>query len=94
MLQARRFLGEAALCGHRIFTERFDDNILKPWARRIARLDQIVHCLAIAVGGRPAASFARRLSMPVGNDTLLRAVHRRGSPSFAPPTIIGIDGWA
>ena len=94
VLQARRFRCDAVLCARRIFTERFDDNVLKPWARRTARLDQIVHCLALALGGRPAASFARRLSMPVSNDTLLRAVRRRGSPSFAPPAIIGIDDWA
>jgi transposase len=94
MLQARRFRCEAALCGRRIFAERFDDNILKPWARRTARLDQIVHCLALALGGRPAASFARRLSVPVSNDTLLRAVRKRGGPSFAPPAIIGIDDCA
>jgi transposase len=94
MLQARRFRCEAVLCERRIFTERFNDNILKPWARRTARLDQIVHCLAIALGGRPAASFARRLSIPVSNDTLLRAVRRRGNPSFAPAVIVGIDDWA
>ena len=85
MLEARRFRCEAVLCERRIFTERFDDNILKPWARRTARLDQIVHCLAIALGGRPAASFARRLSIPVSNDTLLRAVRRRGAPASRPP---------
>ncbi len=94
ILQARRFRCEAALCKRRIFTERFDDSVLKPWARRTARLDQIVHCLAIALGGRPAVSFARRLSIPVSNDTLLRVVRRRGSPSVAPPTVIGIDDWA
>ncbi len=94
MLQARRFRCVAVLCERRIFTERFDDNILKPWARRTARLDQIVHCLALALGGRPAASFALRLSIQVSNDTLLRAVRRRGSPSFAPPVIVGIDDWA
>jgi transposase len=63
-------------------------------ARRTARLDQIIHCLALALGGRPVANFARRLSMPVSNDILLRAVRKRGSPSFAPPAIIGIDDWA
>ena len=94
MLQARRFRCEAVLCERRIFTERFNDNILKPWARRTARLDQIVHCLALVLGGRPGASFARRLSIPVSNDTLLRAVRRRGNPSFVPPVIIGIDDWA
>ena len=44
--------------------------------------------------GRPAASFARRLMMPVSKDTLLRVVRRRGRPRFAPPTVIGIDDWA
>ncbi len=34
------------------------------------------------------------MSIPVSNDTLLRAVCRRGAPSFAPPVIIGIDDWA
>ena len=94
VLQARRFRCEAVQCARRIFTERFDESILKPWARRTARLECIVHCLALALGGRPAANFARRLSMPVSNDTLLRALRRRGSPSFAPPTVIGIDDWA
>ena len=84
MLQARRFRCEAVLCERRIFSERFDDNVLKPWARRTARLDQIVHCLAIALGGRPAASFARRLSIPVSNDTLLRAVRRRAPRASRP----------
>ena len=93
-LRARRFRCEAALCRRRTFAERFDGNILKPWARRTARLDEIVHCLALALGGRPAASFARRLSVEVSNDTLLRAVRKRGAPSFAPPAVIGIDDWA
>jgi transposase len=94
VLQARRFRCEAAQCARRIFTERFEDNVLKPWSRRTARLDEIVYCLALALGGRPAASFARRLSMPISNDTLLRVVRRRGSPNFPPPSVIGIDDWA
>jgi hypothetical protein len=34
-----------------------------------APLDHIVHHLALALGGRSAASFARRLMLPVSNDT-------------------------
>ena len=49
----------AVLCGRPIFTERFGADVLAPWARRTARLDHIVHHLALALGGRPA-SFARR----------------------------------
>jgi hypothetical protein len=73
---ARRFHCDAVLCGRRIFAERFDEKVLAPWARRTTRLDQIVHCLGLALGGRPAASFARRLLLPVSNDTLLRVVRR------------------
>src|SRR5271169_6794939 len=91
---ARRFRCDAALCGRRIFTERFDGGALAPWARRTARLDLVVHHLGLALGGRPAASFARRLMLPVSNDTLLRVVRRRGCPPFAAPCVIGIDDWA
>ena len=91
---ARRFHCGAVLCSRRIFTERFDRRVLAPWARRTARLDYVVHHLGLALGGRPAASFAQRLMLPVSNDTLLRVVRRRGSPSFAPPTVVGIDDWA
>jgi hypothetical protein len=90
----RRFHCDAVLCGRRIFAERFDENVLAPWARRTARLDDIVHHLGLVLGGRPAASFAQRLMLPVSNDTLLRVVRRRGSPRFVPPTVVGIDDWA
>jgi len=38
-------------------------------------------------GGRLAASFTRRLSMPDSDDTLLRAVRRARNPSFAHATM-------
>jgi hypothetical protein len=69
VVHARRFHYDAVLCGRRIFAERFEKNVLAPWARRTARLDHIVHCLGLALSGRPAASFARRLMLPVSNDT-------------------------
>ncbi len=61
---ARRFHCDAVLCGRRIFAERFEKNVLEPWARRTARLDEVVHCLGLVLGGRPAASFSRRLMLP------------------------------
>ena len=91
---ARRFHCDAAMCGRRIFTERFEADVLAPWARRTARLEHIVHHLGLALGGRPAAGFARRLMVPASRDTLLRAVRRQGSPRFIPPTVVGIDDWA
>jgi transposase len=91
-LLVRRFRCDRALCTRLIFSERLAAAI--PWARRTARLDEIVHHLGLALGGRPAASFAQRLRLPVSNDTLLRVVRRRGSPAFAPPQAVGIDDWA
>jgi transposase len=54
----------------------------------------LVHHLGLALGGRPAANFARRLMLPVSNDTLLRVVRRRGSPAMPPPGVVGINDWA
>ena len=53
---------------------------LSTLGRRTARLDGVVHHLGLALGGRPGASLAKRLMLPVSNDTLLRVVRRRGCP--------------
>ena len=91
---ARRFRCDAVLCGRQIFTERFPEGVLAPSARRTTRLDCIVHHLGLALGGRPAALFARRLMLPVSNDTLLRVVRRRSRPRSDPLKVVGIDDWA
>ena len=91
---ARRFRCDAVLCGRQIFTERFADGVLAPSARRTARLESIVHHLGLALGGRPAAGFAKRLMLPVSKDTLLRVVRRRSRTPADPLRVIGIDDWA
>ena len=93
VLRVRRFFCDDLTCRQRIFGERFDGAI-QPRARRTARLDEIVYCLAIALGGRPAASLARRIGVAVSNDTLLRVVRRHGVANFPPPLVVGIDDWA
>lgn len=90
----RRLWCEAVLCGRRIFCERFDRDILSPWARRTGRLETIVHHLGLALGGRPAAAFADRLMMPVSNDTLLRVVRRRSQVPTESLNVIGMDDFA
>jgi transposase len=91
---ARRFRCDAVLCGLQIFTERFADGVLAPSARRTRRLDCIVHHLGLALGGRPAAGFAKRLMLPVSNDTLLRVVRRRSGTPADRLEVVGIDDWA
>src|ERR1700727_10406 len=50
--------------------------------------------LGLALGGRPAAGFAKRLMLPVSKDTLLRVVRRRSRQPSDPLRVIGIDDWA
>ena len=90
----RRFVCEAPHCRRRIFAERFGDDVLPARSRRTARLDCIVHHLGLVLGGRPAASFAKRLMLPVSNDTLLRIVRRRTALRTHPLSVVGIDDWA
>ena len=94
LVAARRFRCDAVLCRRRIFTERFAESVLARSAQRTARLDHIVHHLGLVLGGRPAADFARRMMLPVSNDTLLRVVRRRASIPSEPLAVIGIDDWA
>jgi hypothetical protein len=69
-LSARRFVCEVAFCRRRIFVERFGELVVPERSRRTGRLDTVVHHLGLALGGRPAAAFAKRLMIPVSNDTL------------------------
>ena len=89
----RRFFCDVRSCPRKIFTERVE-GAAPAHARRTVRLESLVRCLAIALGGRPAARRAHRLSIEISNDTLLRIVRRRGVESAAAPSAIGIDDWA
>jgi hypothetical protein len=62
---ARGFCCSTPRCRRRIFAERFDKTVLLVRSRRTNRLDSVVHHLGLALGGRPAASFAKRLMLPV-----------------------------
>src|ERR1700682_955517 len=90
----RRFRCDTQHCRRRIFAERFDKTVLLVRSRRTSRLDCIVHHLGLALGGRPAASFAKRLMLPVSNDTVLRVVRARAWPRTEPLNVVCIDDWA
>jgi transposase len=91
---ARRFRCLVTDCRQRIFAERLETAVARPFARRTSRLEGLVHHLGLALGGRPGQSFARRLLLPVSKDTLLRTVRRHASQSAIAPRVIGIDDWA
>lgn len=93
-LVTRRFRCDEGGCRRRIFAERFGDDIVPERARRTGRMERIVHHLGLALGGRPGASFAERLMIPVSNDTLLRVVRRRARPRTDTLAVVGVDDWA
>jgi pimeloyl-ACP methyl ester carboxylesterase len=95
LVQVRRFRCGNASCGRKIFGEVLNADIASRMARRTSRLESIVHHIGIALGGRPAASLARRLMLPVSRDTLLRVVRRRAMPfGTTPLRVVGIDDFA
>jgi transposase len=93
-LIVRRFRCPERHCRTRIFAERLDGSIAPSSARRTVRLECVVRHLGLALGGRPAASLARRLMLPVSKDTLLRVVRHSVLPRDTPLNVIGIDDWA
>jgi hypothetical protein len=88
------FSCETPHCRRRIFAERFGEDVVPLRRRRTARLEYIVHHLGLVLGGRPAAVIAKRLMLPVSNDTLLRVVRRRTAMPTDPLLVVGIDDWA
>ena len=76
-VRVRRFCCIGSDCRTKIFAERLGPNLAAAYGRRTARLDCIVHHLGLALGGPPAASFARRLMVLASWDTMLRTVRRR-----------------
>jgi transposase len=96
-VEVRRLRCDNPACQRRIFAEQLADDVAPRAARRTSRLERIVHHLGVALGGRPAASLARRLMLPVSRDTLLRVVRRCAPPRNAEPVpvcVLGIDDFA
>lgn len=90
----RRFRCAQVDCRRRIFAESLSEGVAARSVRRIFLLEAIVRHRGIALGGRPAATLARRLMFLVSKDTLLRVVRRHDPGDSSPLSAIGIDDWA
>jgi transposase len=82
----------------RIFTERVP-GLASPFARRTARLAEIVRLLGHSAGGRPSERLMRRLEMPVSGTTILASLmkHARARPEGSAAAVVrvaGVDDWA
>ena len=81
-------------CPRRTFTERLPPETAGRSGRRTARFDGLVQDLGFVLGGRPGSGLARRLMLPVGKSTVLRAIRRSPPSGGGAARVIGMDEWA
>jgi transposase len=93
LLQVRKFFCRTMTCPQRIFTERLPQ-VVAPYARKTARLTEVLRLIGLALGGTAAARLAVRLGLPVSATTLLRLITATGQPAVPIPRALGIDEWA
>ncbi|UCC31423.1 MAG: ISL3 family transposase [Phycisphaerales bacterium] len=92
-LRVRKFFCDMPTCTRRIFTERLPD-VATPYARKTARLNKALTCIAFACGGEGGSCLAGRLGMPTSPDTLLRRIRRASPPVSSSLHAVGVDDWA
>jgi transposase len=92
----RRFRCRERACQRRTFAELLASAVDGRYARRTARTDQVVHQIAIALGGRPGERLTARLCLGCSRDTLLRLIRRRAAANddASAVNVVGIDDWA
>ena len=74
-LRVRRFRCANTSCPHRIFAERLP-SVVEPYARKTARLSEILELVGFALGGEAGARLAKRLGLKTSLSTLLRRLRR------------------
>lgn len=92
-LRVRRFRCANRGCPRKIFAERLP-SVVEPYARKTARLGEILLLVGLALGGEAGARLTERLGMRASPSTLLRTLHGATLPAFEPPEVIGVDDFA
>jgi transposase len=92
-LHVRRFRCTAPTCSRRTFAERLP--ALAPChAQRTGRLTDTMRVLGGEAGGAAGARMAKRLRMPLSDDTILRILRNTSAPAKPTPRVLGIDDFA
>lgn len=94
-VSVRRFRCRNRRCAREIFAERLPD-IGHQYARRTARLLEVVRWVGYAAGGLPGSRLLSRLAIPVSDDSVLRAIATLVNSESASESIrhLGVDDWA
>lgn len=92
VLQVRKFFCLNQRCEQRIFCERVE--AVSRYGRFSQRLNQIISYIGLANGGEAGTSLAKRLSIIVSPDTLLRRIRAFTTEEIKPVRVLGVDDWA
>lgn len=92
-LHVRKFFCTFRACSRRIFTERLS-TLVAPYARRTARLGEVLRLVGLAVGGRAGSRLVDRLQMSISFSTMLRLIRRTPEQEFPTPRVLGVDDFA
>jgi transposase len=92
-LRVRKWFCRNRPCRRDIFTERLP-TVTAPWARRTLRLAQRFVDLGVALGGKAGVRLGQRWGLAVSRNTLLRLLRQLPVPSYATPTVLGVDDFA
>lgn len=92
-LEVRRFFCLTPTCPRKTFTEQAP-SLATPYARRTARLQDMLRRIGFALGGEAGARLAVHLGMACSPDTLLRLVRRTVLPPLPTPRVLGVDDWS
>lgn len=93
ILQVRRFFCLNLECARQIFCERLP-KLTQAYARRTNRLRERLLDLALALGGRPAASLADKQDLKVSRSSFLRLLINQVLPTHPTPRVLGVDDFA
>ncbi len=97
-LRTRRFFCTNTGCQRRFFTERLPA-LVEPYARRTLQMQEALHLIGLALGGRAGARLIESLGLLAQQDTprrdtLLRLVRKQPFTMAPTPRVLGVDDWA
>jgi transposase len=92
-LYIHKFFCEQPDCPRKIFSQQVQSG-LKPYARRLERVDQQLQPLAFVVGCKPGARVCQLIGLPLSPSTLLRLIRKTPLLRVETPAVLGVDDFA
>lgn len=92
-LHVRKFFCENINCIRKIFTERFEHQLIS-YGRSFERLNKQLLSMGLELGGNVAHRIIKLSFVKISASTILRLIVKCPIPTIKLPKIIGVDDWA